>query len=134
MGYSAGLVTGRIFDKDALRKHRTSAAVAAAVLVLALVETGSAIVAPFRAPSDEDWKAAAAVVRAGFRPGDLIVAAPAWADPVMRMHLGDLVPVKMAARLDSARYGRIWVIGQRGARADETRGAAVAQTSRNGAL
>jgi hypothetical protein len=51
----------------------------------------------------------------------------------MRLHLGDLVPVKMAARLDDARYGRVWEISQRGASADEGRGT-VAASSRHGAL
>jgi hypothetical protein len=51
----------------------------------------------------------------------------------MRLHLGDLVPVKMAARLDDARYGRVWEIAQRGAHAAEARGA-VGATSKHGAL
>ena len=97
-----------IFDREWIRRRRVSAGVVAAVLLLALAETATAIIAPLRAPSDADWRAAAATVRAGFRPGDLIVAAPDWADQVMRLHLGDLVPVKVAARLDAARYGRIW--------------------------
>ena len=29
-------------------------------------------------------------------PGDLIVAAPAWADPILRVHLGDLIPLEVA--------------------------------------
>jgi hypothetical protein len=124
----------QLFDRDFLRRRRVSMAVVVAVVLLALAETGSALVAPLRAPSDGDWKAAAALVRADFRPGDLIVAAPAWADPVMRLHLGDLVPIKMAARLDDARYGRVWEIGQRGATADEAHGARAAATSRHGAL
>jgi hypothetical protein len=127
----------RFFDRDGLRRHRVSAAVVAGVVLLAAVEAASAVIAPFRAPRDEDWRAAAAAVRAGFRPGDLVVAAPAWADQVMRLHLGDLVPVKVAARLDAARYGRIWEISQRGATADDVRGGAggaVAHRSRHGAL
>jgi hypothetical protein len=109
-------------------------AVVIGVGLLAVTEAASALIAPFRAPTDADWRAAAAEVRAGFRPGDLIVAAPAWADPVMRLHLGDLVPIKMAARLDDARYGRVWEIGQRGATADESHGARAASTGHHGAL
>lgn len=103
-------------------------------MLLALVETVNAVVAPYRAPTDKDWTAAAAEVRAGFRPGDLIVAAPAWADPLMRLQLGDLVPLPVAGRMDAARFGRIWEISQRGARADETAGASIGATSRHGAL
>ena len=109
-------------------------AAAAAIVLLALVETGNALVAPLAAPSDQDWTAAAAKVRQEFRPGDLIVAAPAWADPIMRLKLGDLVPQTVAGRMDAARYGRIWEIAQRGARATDTGGATVATTARFGGL
>ena len=111
-----------------------SLVVAALIVLLALVEGVNAIVAPARAPSERDWVAAAAEVRKGFRPGDLIVASPAWADPLMRVQLGDLVPVSVAGRMDAARYGRIWEISQRGARAADTAGAKGAESSRHGAL
>ena len=107
---------------------------AAAILLLALVETVNAFVAPSRAPTDKDWAAAAAKVRAGYLPGDLIVAAPAWSDPLMRQQLGDLLPMPVAGRMDVARYGRIWEISQRGARAADTAGATIADSSRFGAL
>jgi len=102
--------------------------------VLALVETGNALLAPLHAPADRDWRAAAAEVRAGFQPGDLIVAAPAWADPLLRLHLGDLIPVSVAGRLDDARFGRIWEIAQRGARAPETKNSRATQVSHHGTL
>ena len=84
--------------------------IAAAVTLLALVETAVALIAPLRAPTDADWAAAAQEVRAGFRPGDLIVAAPAWADPILRVHLGDLIPVEVAGRLDDDRFARVWEV------------------------
>jgi hypothetical protein len=99
-----------------------------------LVETLTALVAPRLAPTDADWRAAVAAVRAGFRPGDLIVAAPDWSDQVMRLHLGDLLPVPVAGRMDSARFGRIWEIAQRGARAPETLAARERSRARHGAL
>jgi len=106
----------------------------AAVVVLALVETASAPIAPRRAPTDDDWRAAAAEVRAGFRAGDLIVAAPAWADPILRVHLGDLIPPEVAGRMDDERFGRVWEVSQRGARADAARRGSVAAERRFGAL
>src|SRR5262245_9540403 len=51
----------------------------------------------------------------------------------MRLHLGDLVPVEVAGRLDAARYGRVWEISQRGAKSPEAAGN-VARQSRHGAL
>lgn len=112
---------------------RPTIAVAGAIALLAVVETAQALIAPSRAPTDADWSAAAGVVRAGFQPGDLIVAAPDWADPVVRMHLGDLITVPAAARMDDARFPRVWEITQRGARAVEARGS-VTVDRRFGAL
>lgn len=105
-----------------------------AVVFLALVETANALLAPSRAPSDADWTSAAAKIRSEFRPGDLVVAAPVWADPVMRLKLGDLVPQNVAGRMDAARYGRIWEISQRGARAAETAGGQLADQAQFGRL
>jgi hypothetical protein len=113
---------------------RLGLVVAAAIGVLAVVETTVALVAPSRAPKDADWEAAAREIRAAFAPGDLIVAAPAWADPIMRLHLGDLVPLAVAARFDDARFGRVWEIDQRGARAPEAARGTVALEKRFGAL
>ncbi len=73
-------------------------------------------------PDDDAWEAAAKTVRAGWKPGDLIVFAPAWADPIGRLHLGDLITLDMAGRMDAARYGRIWELAIRGAHAPETAG------------
>lgn len=108
--------------------------VAALVGLLAVVETTVALVAPALAPKHEDWAGAAARIRAGFQAGDLIVAAPAWADPIMRVHLGDLVPAKVAGRLDDARFGRVWEVSQRGARAPEALRGREAVEQRFGAL
>jgi len=95
----------------------------ASVLCLAAIETLWSLLSPRVAPTDEDWKRAAGVVRAHYRAGDLLVAAPSWADPLLRTYLGDLIPIPVAARMDDTRYGRVWEIGQRGAHADEAHGA-----------
>jgi hypothetical protein len=121
-------------EASSLRARRLGLAAAAAVALLAVVEAVSAAVAPALAPKDADWAAAAREVRAGFRPGDLIVAAPAWANPIMRVHLGDLVPAEVAGRMDDARFGRVWEVSQRGARAPEAQRGQVAEERRFGAL
>jgi len=124
----------QLIDPEFLRRRSSAVALAVLVLGLAMVEAANAWMAPTRAPTDRDWRAAAARVRAEFRPGDLIVAAPAWADPLMRHELGDLVPIAVAGRMDAADFGRVWEIAQRGARAPETAGGRVVQSSRHGAL
>jgi hypothetical protein len=116
------------------RARRLAVGGAAAVALLAIIETANALTAPARAPKEADWAAAARAVRAGFQAGDLIVAAPAWADPILRVHLGDLIPAAVAGRLDDARFGRVWEVSQRGARAPEARRGTVTRTQRFGAL
>ncbi len=64
---------------------------------------------------DADYRAAAAFVRAGLLPRDLISVAPGWADPILRLHLGDRIPLSMAGRSDDAAYERMWVLSVRGA-------------------
>jgi hypothetical protein len=113
---------------------RRSLLAVAAIATLAVVETTVALVAPLRAPSDGDWAAAAREVRAGFRVGDLIVAAPGWADPLLRVQVGDLMPPEMEGRLDDDRFGRVWEVSERGARAAATRGGRIAAERRFGAL
>jgi hypothetical protein len=85
-------------------------------------------------PGDDAWAEAATAVRAGYRPGDLIVFAPDWVDPVGRLHLGDLISIDMAARMDAARYGRIWEVAIRGAHAPDTAGLEPVATEDHGGV
>ncbi len=106
-------------------RARLLAALPAVLLVLvSLWEVVATRLDAGSAPDDDAWERAAQVVRAAHQPGDLIVFAPGWVDPVGRLHLGDLIPIEMAARMDAARYGRIWELSIRGARAPETVGLA----------
>jgi hypothetical protein len=99
--------------------RRAVLVLAGGILLLAVVEAGGALLSPLRTPSDADWAAAAGWVRSQHQPQDLLIAAPAWADQVLRLHLGDLQPPKKAARLDEATFPRVWVLSQRGADSDE---------------
>lgn len=95
---------------------------ALALVAVAMWSTCRVLGAGAGVPDDAAWKQAAARVRADHRPGELIVFAPRWIDPVGRLHLGDLISIDMAGRLDAARYGVIWELSIRGARAPETAG------------
>lgn len=112
--------------------NRISIILAAAIALLALVETGAALTAHARVATDEDWRAAAAEVRGEFTSGDLIAFAPYWAGQTGRSVLGDLVGVEMAGRSDADRYARVWEVSIRGARAPETAGARLVRESRHG--
>ncbi len=74
------------------------------------------------------WLGAAAKVREGRKPSELIVFAPAWIDPLGRQYLGDQMTIDMAARMDSARYSGIWEVSLDDAPAPEVAGL-VAQSS-----
>jgi len=83
-------------------------------------------------PSGTDWVAASDDLRTRWQPGDLIVFAPRWLDPVGRMHFGDLIPIEMAGRMDADPYAVIWEISARGARAPVTRDLTPESTRRFG--
>jgi hypothetical protein len=104
-------------------RARVLPAIPAVLLVLvSLWETVAARRDATAVPGDAAWAQAAQVVRVAHQPGDLIVFAPRWVDPVGRLHLGDLIPVEIAARMDAARYSRIWELSIRGAEAPDVAG------------
>jgi hypothetical protein len=96
------------------------------LVVVACWETCATPRSAAAVPGDKAWAKAAQLVRAGYQPGDLVVFAPEWIDPVGRLHLGDLIPIDMAARMDAARYARIWELSIRGEHSPDTRGLAAA--------
>jgi hypothetical protein len=100
-------------------KKPLAAAPALLLVTVALWEIVETVHAAHAVPDDAAWERAARVVRGQFRPGDLIVFAPAWSDPVGRLHLGDLIPVATAARMDDAKFATIWELSIRGAEAPE---------------
>jgi hypothetical protein len=107
----------------------------ALVAAAALYELVGALVGPARAPSDADWDAAARWVEARFQPGDLVTFAPAWSDPIGRMHLASaLLPPEAIGRADDARYRRVFVIGPPGAHAPEEKGRRRVEDARFGRL
>ena len=68
----------------------------AALALIAAWSTCRVVGAGAGVPGDAAWARAAAVVRERHQPGQLIVFAPRWVDPVGRLHLGDLIPLEMA--------------------------------------
>lgn len=73
----------------------------------------AAIVA--RVPPDSDYRAASDFIRSELEPFDVITSAPSFTDPLLRLHLGDRMPLSMAGRSDDAGYDRMWVLSIRGA-------------------
>jgi len=86
-----------------------------------------------RAPRVEEWRELAAPVRRHKRPADLLVVAPAWAEPVARHALGDApFPLEQIARADAASFPRALEISALGARAEATRSWRVASEEQHG--
>jgi hypothetical protein len=85
------------------------------LLLLPAFELGRHALIRAQVPEDSDYRAAAELVRGELQPTDLITAAPGFIDPILRLHLGDRIPLAMAGRSDDSAYERMWVISIRGA-------------------
>lgn len=89
----------------------------AAVPLIGIAELAGHAYFSRRAPRFDDWGAVREPVEALKQPGDLVVVAPAWADPLARHALGDaLMPIREAARPDESRYAtaiEISILGER---------------------
>lgn len=71
------------------------------------------------APPARDWDAVAAHLARSWQPGDVAITAPAWLNPVARMHIAVMADLDAATAMDLASAPRAWVITPRG---DATRG------------
>jgi hypothetical protein len=90
---------------------------------LGLVELGAHLWFAKRPPAFDDWPAIAGAVRETRKEGDLVVVAPAWADPAARRGLGDeLMPLRDVARPDVTRYAHAVEISILGDRSPELAG------------
>ncbi|HEX6766749.1 MAG TPA: hypothetical protein VF103_14745 [Polyangiaceae bacterium] len=104
-----------------------------AVPALGLAELGLHVAFSRRAPSVEEWRELAEPVRRLKRPSDLVVVAPAWAEPIARHALGDgAFPLEQIARADASSFARAVEVSALGARADETRAWRVASEEKRG--
>lgn len=90
-----------------------------AFLGLAVAEVLALWVRQSRVLDDGAYRAAAAVVRESYESNDAVTISPGWADPLLRLHLGDRMGAKVSGRTDLAPFERLWVLSIRGARAPE---------------
>jgi hypothetical protein len=83
-------------------------------LGLAIAEVAALVVREQRVTPESDWMAAAQLVRSQFESSDAITVAPDWADPLLRLYLGDRITSKVSGRSDLASFDRLWVVSIRG--------------------
>ena len=88
------------------------------ILMIVVVELVGHWIIRSRIPKVDDWNAATAWIHQEAGEKDAFLAAPTWADPLMRLHLGDLLSLENAARSDLAPFERLWEISIRGHRSD----------------
>jgi len=89
-------------------------------LALAVAEVVALGVREQRVPAESDWASAAEYVRGKLEPRDAVTVAPAWADPLLRLYLGDRITTKIAGRSDLDGFERLWVLSIRGAHAPDS--------------
>jgi len=88
-------------------------------LGLAIAEVVALGVREHRVPTEADWAGAAELVRGQLTPKDAITVAPGWADPLLRLYLGDRITTKISGRADLSAFDRLWVLSIRGANASD---------------
>jgi len=111
------------------------AVVPAAVLALvAASELWSALRYEAGAATPADWERVRGLFESHYRPGELIVTAPSWLDPVGRLHLGQWMDIDAVARADAARYSVIWEVAQGDHRAPEVDDLEATSTWQHGEL
>lgn len=120
-------------DEPPTPRRRGLALLWLALPIVGLAELGAHFYFSRRPPSVEDWldlRPAVAALRTG---GEVIVTAPAWAEPLARHAFGDeLMPLDQIARSDDARVERAIEVSLIGQRAPELSGWREASSQKQG--
>ena len=88
----------------------------ALVPLIGVLELGAHEVQIHSVVRQADWDAARAAVEAEWKPGDLVVFEPFWADSIGRMHFGaKLAGIPDEARPNDTRFPRAFEVSIRGA-------------------
>jgi hypothetical protein len=103
------------------------------VPVFGLFELGAHFYFARRAPTSEAWSAVRPFVASAYKPENVVVVAPYWAEPMARLAFGDeLMPLRDVARPDVTRYPEALEVSIMGQRAPELDGWKVLRQERHG--
>jgi hypothetical protein len=92
------------------------------VPALGLIELGGHFFFAGRAPRQEEWRALSRRIERLKRPGEPLLIAPEWAQPLARQAFGDAAfPLSELARPDLHGFRRVLEVSALGARTEETR-------------
>jgi hypothetical protein len=106
-----------------------------AVPLLGLAELGAYVFFSRRAPNEKDWADVRPLVASWYTPGDVVVVAPYWAEPMARWKFGDeLMPVRDVARPDPSGYAQAIEVSTLGQAAPELAGWKVLKETKHGSF
>ena len=89
---------------------------AVAVLVMVGVEVAATLIQHGSAARPGHWKDAAAKVKAERKPGEPVLFAPLWVEPLGRHHLGDQLDPELLMLSDVDSHQRVFEVSVRGKR------------------
>src|SRR6266536_5522047 len=90
------------------------------VPILGLVELGAHFFFSRRAPTHDQWSEVRGLVASWYEPGEVVVIAPHWAEPMARWSFGEsLMPLRDVARPDVTRYAKALEVSVLGGRPPE---------------
>jgi hypothetical protein len=104
-----------------------------AIPVLGLLELALHFYFAHRAPTKKQWDEVRPLVASWYRPGELVVIAPYWAEPMARWSFGDdLMRTRDVARADATGYREALEVATLGSRSPELDGWSVVRTAKQG--
>jgi hypothetical protein len=103
------------------------------VPMFGIVELGAHVYFSRRAPTDKEWADVRPLVASWYKPADVVVVAPYWAEPMARWKFGDdLMPLRDVARPDATRYPEAIEVSAMGSRSPELDGWRVVRETKQG--
>jgi len=106
-----------------------------AIPVLGLVELAAHFYFSHRAPTKAEWDGVRSLVASWYQPGEVVVVAPQWAEPMARWSFGDaLMPTRDVARPDTTGYRQALEVATLGSRSPELAGWKVVREAKRGAF
>jgi hypothetical protein len=105
-------VKSRVADGSVPHERQGARLLVLVVSLVALCEAASHFIFRQRAPGLQDWQRIEPRVASLSQPGDLVVVAPEWAEPLARQAFGDaLMPLPMVARAGDDDFSRAIEVG-----------------------
>jgi hypothetical protein len=106
-----------------------------AIPLAGLIELAAHVYFSRRAPTKAQWDDIRALVASWYKPGEVIVIAPEWAEPMARWSFGDsLMPTRDVARGDTGRYREALEVATLGSRSPELDGWKTVRETRRGSF